>query len=175
MMSNPPSRRGEWEIVESVSTTGTGVTFSNLDGGKALLYELILTNIVATSGSNSALYLQFNGDTGSNYINSSHWRDSSSPSNEGDINGAATVVMYLTAASSYGRIVDGIVNIRPQIGTMRQMFGNIIMTEATTGMLVTHFNGGRWTNTADEITSIKVGISNATYTSGNVILRQMRI
>lgn len=64
-----------WELISSVSGSGTTVTFSSISGYKKLMFRGV--NLATSSGSNGDWIIRFNGDTGSNYDYAFNWSQGS--------------------------------------------------------------------------------------------------
>lgn len=145
--------REDWAIVASTTLTGAvaSTTLSFLYTGSSLLHFEI---DMPSSGSNTSLALQFNGDTGANYA--FKWANANSTSFTSGSSKTA-ISMGAKAATGIGYRAEFFVNNVPN-RTKEFMFTDMESAESASPPDI--FNGvAVWNNTTTRITSVTVGAS----------------
>lgn len=172
MMNSPPIRAGDWEIVDMKPLSSTILTLDGLDGEKAQLYELVIAGGIIGAGS-SPIYMRLNGDAATSYLNHSIGLGSNgTPYNQ---SGTATY-MALGPVMNEVRHFDARLLIHPLTGVKRKVFGDVMIWNVTSGLAQRFAMGATWGDTAATLASISIGVASpASFTSGNAILKQLRV
>lgn len=138
---------------QALSSTSASVTFSNLPQNYTDLF--LVTNVDATDY--TSFWLQFNGDTGSNYSRTIIVGDGTSATSERTSNGSNMAIG--TANTEWGVSIFNVMNYSNSTTykTAIARGNNNSQTRAGVGL---------WRNTA-AITSLTVGITSASFVSGS--------
>lgn len=154
-----------FELVEEVAVSGdfsAGHTFSGLSGDDVLMYKLEFLG--KGNGSSNDMWMQINGDTGSNYT-----RQILRAAGSGVYaNNVTSTALYV--AENTHNVHSFNVLLYPKSGAQRP-----ILSEDQEESTNLYKRAGWWTNTASEITSLKV-YANATHTvTGTLKLSKISI
>jgi hypothetical protein len=151
-----------FEVIETVDISGSltaGHTFSGLLGDSVNLYK-----IEFVGETDADLRLRINGDTGSNYIDQYLYANSASVS-------AATITTSYSMLmnDSNGESSSMSAYIYPKSGEDRA-----ILSRSAYRLVRMKYNGFWWSNSVDEITSLKVYANVSSTITGKLILSRLK-
>ena len=157
----PNKIEGAWERIydSTLSSAATTVTISDLEGDTDVIYRLILR--LKNDNASASLYnIRYNNDSGSNYGKQYLTGVASVAAAGRQTANTAQLVMTITALDqNFLAFSDNLMYAKS--GYERTVLSET--TEDVNGTTVNTIalNGGSWSNTADEITSIVVSASQA--------------
>lgn len=152
----------EWELVERRTLSGAnisnGVFFSGLDGDRD---EEYLLKGCLTASAASALCLQFNGDTGANYMNEALQNNAGTAAATNNVSSSLMQLGSSTATAAQPFVFEA--SIKSKTGVYR------ILTARSGGGTGSsdsnRLSYAAWKNTADKIESLKVYASSSSITA----------
>jgi hypothetical protein len=147
------------------SATGTGssgvITFSSIPSG----YSHLQIRMFTLNASATYNYLQFNGDTGSNYSYHQIYGDGSSVSAQGGASNSVIYIQQLPSSTTYPTVA--IVDILDYANTNKYKTVRSLSGVDTNGGGYIYYRSGSWQNTA-AVTSLTFTASAGSYTTSSV-------
>lgn len=148
------------QLIESKTAAAgaTTLSFTSLTGNSVTQYFIRYDGILSIS--DAAFRMNFNGDTGNNYVSGS-----SIQRNSGDLQAYGSTAAYILIGGTPWSTTTpqtGIdIFINPVSGVRRIAHARAVM--AGSNYTVQMFGYGQWTNTADEMTSITFTPANGSF------------
>lgn len=170
MMGNPPNRRGEWEVLETVILNGSSATITIPDGANMKALRLTFRDVAITANSMiTPMYLKYNGDGTQSYFVSNIVLITS-PSLSYDIGSKYTG--WITTGNAHNRIVDGEINIGMHGTHWRDTRGHITVYDSTDSNLYNILVSYYWKK-VEVINSILIGVDSPATMSGTVTIERL--
>jgi len=160
-----------WKLISEqvISADTTALSFTNLTGNTHKIYKIVINGIAAALGTEySTVYIMLNADNGSNYDTAYTYNGSSSGG--ASINGTSGQIGVL---GRLGGQVEALLYAKQGAGNANYRTWTALSYERAVSTQFIWTLGGRWTNTADEITQIDVVFSNYILSGGNISLWAM--
>lgn len=178
LAGNPAYDPSAFFFIASASPSGTNtVTFSSIPQTYKVLQILVVARSSASSSSlnEDDFYMQFNGDSASNYNTTYLLGEGSGTGNSGNFGGAgAWIGKAIENDSASGNFGVAVVTIEDYTNTttfkpFRSFLGAVQPVAPSTGYNGrTGLNGGMWRSTS-AINSIAVYLINGSYVSGSTV------
>lgn len=154
---------------QTLASAAASVTFSSIPNSYSALM-LMISATSATAAVNDDLWMQLNGDTGSNYANSNGYTDNGGTHNFASTGTATPDIATISGATSSVKFGSVRLEIPNYAGSIAKSWTtqSAAAASASTKELQNHYASGMWNSTA-AITAIKLAMfSGANFTAGSV-------